>query len=127
MTKVPNKLISKEEALKIDLSKYLGSGIPDNVTWEERVEYLQTLGWKVKEDPLIILQDIRKAFETSENRAGIVTKSDIEETRTEKEIMTDMTFKDKDNCDCKCHPNKNECMECYQHPTHLKKNHKKIE
>jgi|FLOH01.1.fsa_nt_gi hypothetical protein len=72
-------------------------------------------------DPTIDVNDIRKAHEGSENKAGIVSQSDIEETRTEKEIMTNKTFPDKDKCVCVCHPNKKECMECYQHPTHLKK------
>jgi hypothetical protein len=82
---------------------------------------------KKEENPDIKAKDIREAFKESENLAGVVQQSDIEETRTEKEIMINKTFKDKDNCDCKCHPSKNECMECYQHPTHLKKKHKKEE
>ena len=80
---------------------------------------------KEEEDPVIKVKDIVEANKKSEPRAGLVKQSDIEETRTEREVQTTKTFKDKDSCDCKCHPNKNECMECYQHPTHLKKKHKK--
>jgi len=80
---------------------------------------------KEEENPDIKIKDIVEANKKSEQRAGLVTQSDIEETRTEKEVMTTKTFKDKDICDCKCHPIKSECMECYQHPTHLKKNHTK--
>lgn len=75
--------------------------------------------------PDINIKDILAGFKASENKAGIVTQSDVEETRTEREIMINKTFPDRDNCICKCHPNKNECMECYQHPTHLKKNRNK--
>ncbi len=80
---------------------------------------------KEEVNPDIKIKDIVEAKKKSKPRAGLVKQSDIEGTRTEKEVMTDKTFSDKDNCECKCHPNKEECMECYQHPTHLKKNHTK--
>lgn len=80
---------------------------------------------KKEVNPDIKIKDIVEAKKKSKPRAGLVKQSDIEGTRTEKEVQVTKTYKDKDNCDCKCHPNKKECMECYQHPTHLKKNHTK--
>lgn len=79
------------------------------------------------EQPIFTLKDILETNKKSEAKAGLVTHSDIEETRTEKEVMINMTFEDKDHCVCVCHPNKDECMECYQHPTHLKKKHIKTD
>jgi hypothetical protein len=30
-------------------------------------------------------------------------------------------YKNSEKCECECHPDKLECMDCYDHPTHLSK------
>lgn len=79
------------------------------------------------EDPEIDLRDIIDARNNSENRAGLVEMSDKVGSggKREKEVIVTKHFDNEEECECECHPNKPECMDCYQHPIHLSKKHKK--
>ena len=52
----------------------------------------------------------------------MVQVSDIGDTSSSKVEMSPIRkYENEKECKCKCHPNKSECMECYDHPTHLAK------
>lgn len=73
-------------------------------------------------EPDIEVKEIYEAHNNSEKKAGMVKISDVGSsgedtiTPTGSEKYTN-TIK----CICRCHPQKKECMECYDHPVHLKK------
>ena len=69
-----------------------------------------------------IMREIINARDNAVERAGIVTISDIGDTSSnETQVSSIHKYKNNEKCECKCHPNKLECMECYDHPTHLSK------
>ena len=69
-----------------------------------------------------IMREIIDARDNAVERAGIVTISDIGDTSSnETQVSSIDKYKNNEKCECKCHPNKLECMECYDHPTHLSK------
>ena len=69
-----------------------------------------------------IMREIIDARDNAVERAGIVTISDIGDTNSnETQVSSIHKYKNNEKCECKCHPNKLECMECYDHPTHLSK------
>ena len=70
-----------------------------------------------------IMREIINAKDNAIERAGMVQVSDIGDSEIEKKQATPIhQYDDEKECKCKCHPNKLECMECYDHPTHLSKN-----
>jgi hypothetical protein len=70
-----------------------------------------------------ILREILDARDNAVERAGMVQVSDIGDTSSSKVEMSPIRkYENEKECKCKCHPNKSECMECYDHPTHLAKN-----
>ena len=69
-----------------------------------------------------IMREIIDARDNAVERAGIVTISDIGDTSSnETQVSSIHKYKNNEKCECKCHPNKLECMECYDHPIHLSK------
>jgi len=73
----------------------------------------------MKEDE--ILREIIDAKNNAQRKAGIVKISDIGDTEHSDANITPLhTYENEEKCDCKCHPNKQECMNCYDHPIHLK-------
>ena len=69
-----------------------------------------------------IMREIIDARDTAVERAGMVQVSDIGDTDSSKvEASSIHKYKNIEKCNCKCHPTKTECMECYDHPTHLSK------
>jgi len=69
-----------------------------------------------------ILREILDARDNAVERAGMVQVSDIGDTSSSKVEMSPIRkYENEKECKCKCHPNKSECMECYDHPTHLAK------
>ncbi|MHA1740263.1 MAG: hypothetical protein DRI84_06230 [Bacteroidetes bacterium] len=69
-----------------------------------------------------IMREIIDARDNAVERAGIVTISDIGDTSSnETQVSSIHKYKNNEKCECKCHPSKLECMECYDHPTHLSK------
>jgi len=69
-----------------------------------------------------IMREIINARDNAVERAGIVTISDIGDTSSnETQVSSIHKYKNNEKCECKCHPNKSECMECYDHPIHLSK------
>lgn len=75
-----------------------------------------------------IIREIIDAKDNAVERAGLVKVSDIGDTNLDKvELIPIQKYQDIEKCNCKCHPTKLECMECYDHPVHLsKKFHKKV-
>ena len=69
-----------------------------------------------------IMREIIDARDNAVERAGMVQVSDIGDTNSnETQVSSIHKYKNNEKCECKCHPNKLECMECYDHPTHLSK------
>ena len=69
-----------------------------------------------------IMREIIDARDNAVERAGMVQVSDIGDTNSnETHVSSIHKYKNNEKCECKCHPNKLECMECYDHPTHLSK------
>jgi hypothetical protein len=82
--------------------------------------------WKMTEDPDINIKEIVEAYKKSEKKAGMVKMSDVGASEEEIKIpVSTGKYVDETKCECNCHPKKEECMECYDHPIHLKKNHTK--
>ena len=70
-----------------------------------------------------IMREILDARDTAVERAGMVQISDIGDTDSSRLEMSPIhKYENEKECKCKCHPTKSECMECYDHPTHLAKN-----
>jgi hypothetical protein len=70
-----------------------------------------------------IMREILDAKDNAVERAGMVQVSDIGDSNIEKIEPTPIhKYENEKECKCKCHPTKTECMECYDHPTHLAKN-----
>ena len=66
--------------------------------------------------------EIIDARDNAVERAGMVQVSDIGDTESnETQVSSIHKYKNNEKCECKCHPNKLECMECYDHPIHLSK------
>jgi len=85
----------------------------------------------IGDDPLDTVRKVVKAKETSEQRAGVVKNTgsgslheedNTEPTRVPFEPIHDFLT---EKCVCPCHPNKKDCMFCYDHPEHLEKKRKK--
>lgn len=75
------------------------------------------------EEKTVDINEIIDAKNTVEKRAGMVKVSDVGYTDTSnKEPQPIHDYKNKQKCECNCHPNKIDCMNCYDHPEHLKKN-----
>ena len=69
-----------------------------------------------------IMREIIDARDNAVERAGMVQVSDIGDTELGSiEVSSINKYQDVEKCNCKCHPNKEECMECYDHPVHLSK------
>ena len=69
-----------------------------------------------------IMREIIDARDNAVERAGMVQVSDIGDTNSnETQVSSIHKYKNNEKCECKCHPNKLECMECYDHPIHLSK------
>ena len=71
-----------------------------------------------------ILREILDANKSAEKRAGMVKTSDVGGGTDEQSSQSPVSirkYKNSEKCECKCHPDKLECMECYDHPTHLSK------
>lgn len=69
-----------------------------------------------------IMREIIDAKDNAVERAGIVKISDIGDTDSGSvEVSPIHKYANVEKCDCKCHPTKSECMECYDHPVHLSK------
>jgi len=69
-----------------------------------------------------MMREIIDARDNAVERAGIVKISDIGDTESnETQVSSIHKYKNNKKCDCKCHPNKSECMKCYDHPVHLSK------
>ncbi len=74
-----------------------------------------------------ILREVLDAKKSAEKRAGMVKTSDVGGGSVDQSNPTPIRkYKNENKCECECHPDKLECMNCYDHPTHLsKKSHKK--
>tara|TARA_R110000803_G_scaffold134442_1_gene201527 strand:+ start:265 stop:528 length:264 start_codon:yes stop_codon:yes gene_type:complete len=69
-----------------------------------------------------IMREIIDAKDNAVERAGIVKISDIGDTESSDVSVSPIhKYENVEKCDCKCHPTKLECMECYDHPVHLSK------
>jgi hypothetical protein len=69
-----------------------------------------------------IMREIIDAKDNAVERAGIVKISDIGDTESSDVSISPIhKYENVEKCDCKCHPTKLECMECYDHPVHLSK------
>ena len=69
-----------------------------------------------------IIREIIKARDNAVERAGVVKISDIGDTSSDNvELSPIHKYENVEKCNCKCHPSKLECMECYDHPVHLSK------
>ncbi len=80
------------------------------------------------EEKTVDISEIIDAKNTVEKRAGMVKTSDIGYTDVEKVYPKPIReYKNKEKCECNCHPSKIDCMNCYDHPEHLKKNKQKEE
>lgn len=69
-----------------------------------------------------LINEIVDAKNNSEQRAGLIKTTDEGFVENHKKIIPTSihTFKNIQVCECKCHNSgKNDCMECYDHPTHL--------
>lgn len=86
----------------------------------------------IGDNPLDTVRKVVKAKESSEPRAGLVKNTssgsthdedNIESKRVPTETIHD--FDNMDVCECECHPNKKDCMNCYDHPEHLEKKRRK--
>lgn len=72
------------------------------------------------------IKEISKAKDDSEKRAGLIKNTasgsvmeedDVPDIRVPDESIHH--FDDLEHCDCECHPKKQDCMYCYDHPVHL--------
>jgi hypothetical protein len=69
-----------------------------------------------------ILREVIDAKKKATKRAGMVKTSDVGGGTTDKSNPTPLRkYTNTEKCDCDCHPDKIECMNCYDHPTHLSK------
>ncbi len=71
-----------------------------------------------------MIKKISKAKKDSKPLAGIVKSTDngsIFNTDTDKKIQYKSIhhFDNMEECVCECHPTKKDCLQCYDHPTHL--------
>jgi hypothetical protein len=71
-------------------------------------------------------REVVKAKETSEKRAGLIANtasgSTMEEDNVDAErvpLKSIHIFDNLEECLCTCHPTKQDCMKCYDHPEHL--------
>jgi len=68
-----------------------------------------------------MMREIIDAKKNAEKKAGMVKTSDVGYIESDdKEPTSNRVFDNVEKCECKCHPKKVDCMECYDHPTHLK-------
>jgi len=77
----------------------------------------------IGDDELDTLRQIVDAKNKSEKRAGLVRTTDegnLDEIEFIIPTETIHHFDNLDECTCSCHPKKRDCMECYDHPIHLK-------
>lgn len=75
-----------------------------------------------------MLREIINAKNNAEKKAGMVKVSDVGYTENDDSDPTSIReYENKEKCECKCHPKKIDCMNCYDHPEHLKENKKRVE
>jgi len=75
-----------------------------------------------------ILKEVLDAKKKATKRAGMVKTSDVGGGTTDKSNPTSLRkYENIESCECKCHPDKLECMDCYDHPIHLSKKIQKKE
>ena len=69
-----------------------------------------------------ILRKVIEAKNSAEKKAGMVKTSDTGYVEIEDSNPQSIReYENKEKCECSCHPKKAECMNCYDHPTHLDK------
>ncbi len=86
----------------------------------------------IGDDPLDTVRKVVKAKKTSEQRAGLIKNTSSgslhDEDNSESIRVPFEPIHEFDNdevCECSCHPNKKDCMDCYDHPEHLEGKRKK--
>jgi hypothetical protein len=68
-----------------------------------------------------MMREMIDAKKNAEKKAGMVKISDVGYIESnDKEPTPIHKYDNLEKCECKCHPNKIDCMNCYDHPTHLK-------
>lgn len=67
-----------------------------------------------------MLREIINAKKNAEKKAGMVKSSDIGYVDMKDKKPTSIhKYQNLEKCECNCHPEKLDCMDCYDHPIHL--------
>lgn len=99
----------------------------EKINMEKRKNAVIISPAELQTNPLDVMRNVSQANKKSVPLAGLVKTTDDgsldDDTNTDKVPTSIHTFDNLDVCNCMCHnKGKFDCMECYDHPVHLKDN-----